>query len=152
MKNEEEIQTLISQVQTMAETAVSDRNISNPDLRRVLKFLTKVVQVVDQAFQDVYATLIEFKFLTAEDINSGRLKDLGKELALLRAHDRYRDAEQICSRLHGLSEQYDQHIEPIVKKLSNPSQWYVLFGLLEEHEGRIIGMVNGAVWELENML
>ena len=152
MKNEEEIQTLISQVQAMAESVVTDRSISSSDLRRVLKFLTKVVQVVDQAFEDVYATLFEFQLLTAEDINSGRLKDLRKELALLHAQDRYRDAEQICSRLHGLSEQYMQHIEPIVEKLGNSGQWNKLFYLLNEREGHIIYMVDQAVRELEQML
>ena len=72
MQKEVEIQTLISDVQDMVEAVVTDRSISNADLRRVLKFLTKVVQVVDQAFEDVYTTLIDFKFLTDKDITSGR--------------------------------------------------------------------------------
>lgn len=152
MKNEEQIQTLISEVQGMVETVVTAQSISSPDLRRVLKFLTKIVQVVDQAFQDVYATLIDFKFLTVEDLSSVRLKELSKELALLRARDRYRDAEQICSKLHALSEQYVEQIYPIVQKVNNPSDWYGLFALLNEHEGRIIRMVNSAVWQLEQML
>lgn len=152
MKKEEGIQTLISDVQDMVETVASDRNISNSDLRRVLKFLTKVVQVVDQAFEDVYTTLIDFKFLTAKDITSGRLNDLRRELVLLHARDRYRDAEQICSRLHGLSEQYEQHIAPIVAHLKTSPKWYLLFDLLDEHEGRIIGMVDGAIMQLDRML
>ncbi len=152
MKNEEEIQSLISQVQGMVETVVTDRSISSSDLRDVLKFLTKVVQVVDQVFADVYEILIDFEFLSDEDIISGRLKDLAKELALLHARDRYREAEQICSKLHGLSEQYHRQIRPIVKQLENPTKWRNLFALLDEHEGRIISMVNETVWELEQML
>src|SRR2546428_5642843 len=101
----DQLQSFTGQIRTMVLVAgtADPTSISSPDLRRVLGFVTEVVQVVDQAFQKVYTTLLEFKYLTAEDIRSGRLIDLSKELELLRAHDHYRKTEQICSRLHELS-------------------------------------------------
>ncbi len=154
MKNrtEEELKGLIEQVQDMIETVATDRSISNPDLRHVLRFLTKVVQIVDQAFQDVYTTLIELKYLTLDDIHSKRLQELREELELLCARDRVRDAEQICSRLHQLSVQYENYIEPIIGHLRDNRRWCEVFYLINECEGWIIQLMQKAIRELEQML
>jgi len=149
---EEELDQLVDQLSDMAETAAHDENISNPDLRRTLRFLSKVIQVVEQAFQDVLSTLIEFKYITAEDLNSGRLQQLAKELDLLQSRSRYRDAEEICSRLHHLGDYYRAEISPITEQLPNNQSWLEVLRLLDEYEGRIIGLVKTSIWELQNLL
>ena len=152
MNEENEFQELVAQFQDMVEKVATDREINNPDLRRVLRFIIKVAQVVDQAFRDIYAVLIEFKYLTVDDVRSGRLQDLKRELELLRARDRFRDAEQICSRLHHLSEQYEDQIHQIILHLEDPGRWHLMFKLLGEYEGWIIDAVNRTIFELESML
>lgn len=149
---EEELDRLVDQLSDMAETAARDENISNPDLRRTLRFLSKVIQVVEQAFQDVLSTLIEFKYITADDLNSGRLNQLAKELDLLQSRSRYRDAEEICSRLHHLGDYYRAEISPITDQLPNNQSWLEVFRLLDEYEGRIIGLVKTSIWELQNLI
>src|SRR5262245_54009031 len=95
-----QLESLTAQVKDMVRTVIADPGIGDPELRRVLRFLTKVVQVVDQSFQDVLALLYEFKYVTVADVQTEKVSDLRKELDLLRARSRYRDAEEICSRLH----------------------------------------------------
>lgn len=152
MSTEQQLQRLNDEVQSIVESISKAPSVSGADLRRVLKFLAKVVQVVDQAFRDVYALLIELKYMTVRDVKSGRVRELLKELDLLKARDRYRDAEQICSRLHSLSEQYESEIKPILQHIGNREDWYQLFMLIDEHEGRIIELVDRTIWEFHNML
>lgn len=149
---EEEFDKLVSQLSDMAETVTHDKNISSFDLRRTLRFLSKVIQVVEQAFQDVLSTMIEFKYVSVNDVNSGKLIQLAKELELLQAHSRYRDAEEICSRLHHLGDYYRSDIEPITDQLSDGGRWLNVFYLLNEYEGRIIMLVKDSIWELQSLL
>lgn len=53
-----ELQELVYQIECMVETVTTDRAIRSADIRRVLSFIVKVVQVADLAFQDVFATLL----------------------------------------------------------------------------------------------
>jgi len=126
--------------------------ISSADLRRVLRFLTKVLEVVDQSFQDVYGLLIDIQFLTPALVGSGRVEQLQVDLQNVFSRSRFRDAEEICSRLHHLGETYQQSIRPIVEPLEASQQWYQVFFLLNEHEGRIIRMIQDAVYELRGIL
>ena len=84
----------------MVGASATNRALSGADLRRVLSFLAKVAQVVDQAFQDVYSVLIELKYLSIRDLYTGRATELRKQLDMIQARSRYRDAEEICSRLY----------------------------------------------------
>ncbi len=149
---EEELDQLVNQLSDMAETVARDENISNFDLRRTLRFLSKVIQVVEQAFQDVLSTLIEFKYITADDLHSGRLKQLAKELELLQSRSRYRDAEEICSRLHHLGDFYRSEIRPITEQLPENELWWGVFQLLDEYEGRIIMLVHHSIGKLQNLI
>jgi hypothetical protein len=147
-----ELDRLTDQLGSMTSAVVADTRITPPDVRAVLRFVNKVVQVVDQAFQDVYAVLIDIQFLQHRDLETGQHVEVRRSLVLLMARSRYRDAEEICSRLHHLAEEYHQKIGPIVAGLTDKQAWSDVFFLLNEYEGRIIMMVERAVYELEEML
>lgn len=151
MPQERDLEQIVHQLEDMLGAAIDDPRLSGNDLRRVLAFLTKVVQVVDQAFQDVFAVLIDFKYLSADDIASGRFMEMRKNLDLLLARSRYRDAEEICSRLHHLRTQYETQIHPLVDRLQGNDRWRQVFWLIEEREGRIIMLVNQTVYELARL-
>lgn len=147
-----EFDRLVDQITDMAEAVAVDQGIDDFDLRRVLRFLSKVIQVVEQAFQDVLTTMIELKYVTYEDLNTNRVRVLAKELDLLESRSRYRDAEEICSRLHHLGDFYTSQIEPIIRTLPRPDRWQEVFYILNEYEGRIIMLVHGSVRQLRRLL
>ncbi|MBL0345735.1 hypothetical protein [Candidatus Villigracilis affinis] len=154
MSSEYELEGLVNEVQSLLATiSGASSGSSSKNIRRILTFLAKVIQVVDQAFRDVYTILIEFKYLGMEDIESGRIYKLQKELDILRARDHYRDAEQICSRLHFLNEQFHSDIEPIIFLTKNRKvqNWSGILRLIEEREGSIIMLVNSTIYELQRM-
>jgi hypothetical protein len=157
MGTEDQIERIVSEVQSFVLDVSKDGRIPGSDFRRILRFLVKVTQVVDQVFRDVYAMLIEIKYLDKHDIDSGRLKEIQVELDLLLSRDRYREAEQVCSRLHFLGDQFQSQIVPILEKSNNlkllkSDEWSGLFGLIEEHEGRVINLVHESVSELQHRL
>jgi hypothetical protein len=142
------LREITNQLGDMAAAAVADQSIDKAELRAVLRFLSKVTQVVEQAFQDVLALMIEFKYVTDEDLQSGRVHELAKDLELLEARSHYRDAEEICSKLHHLEEIYVERIKPITQHLSEDAAWWAVLSLLDEHEGRIILLVHQSVAEM----
>lgn len=71
---------LAQQLLGMAQSASTDTRVASTDLRRILKFLVKVVQVVEQAFADVYAILIEVKYLEPADLGTSRIRGIQKDL------------------------------------------------------------------------
>jgi hypothetical protein len=147
-----ELDHLAYQLGSMTSAVVADVSITPPDVRTVLRFINKVVQVADQAFQDVYAVLIDVQFLQESDLASGQIVEVRRSLALLLSRSRYRDAEEICSRLHHLAEEYAQKIDPIVAGVADRRAWSHVFQLLNEYEGDIIRMVQDAIYELEGLL
>jgi hypothetical protein len=146
------LQPLVVEVEGLTRTVLADPRVQGGDLRRALAFIADVAQVVDTSFQDVLAVLIELKYLTKDDLNSGRLLDIRKQLDQVTARSRYRDAWEICSQLHHLSEQFDQQIAPIVGNLQHQGEWSDIFGLINEYEGAIINRVGQTVSELGEML
>lgn len=152
MSTEQELERVVQQLEDIVSTAASDTNVSDYDLRRVLSFIAKVVHVVDQAFADVYSLLVEFKYLSLDDKESGRLDQLRKELDLIQARSRYRDAEEICSRLHHLRSHYEDQLQGVVTSIGDPNKWREVFWIVEEREGRIIRMVHESVRELSQLV
>ncbi len=148
------IKPLVEQLELMVLSVSADNNIDNAGLRRVLRFVSKVVQVVNQAFQNIYPLLIEIQFLKPEDLNSGKIDDLRKELMLLTSRDYFRDIELICGQLRELSDQYQNHIEPIINNLDVNTQGHFgeVFALLNEHEGYILRLVWDVANELDQLL
>ncbi len=109
-------------------------------------------QVAEQALQDILTVLIDIKYLEPADINSSRINTLQKQIDLLTARSRYRDVEEICSRLHHLSDQYREQIAPLVSDLADAHGWQGMFGLINEHEGRLINIVHQTTFELKERL
>src|SRR5512132_43484 len=122
---------LADDLQYLATTVVKRANLSAPDLGRVLGFVAKVSHVVEQAFQDVLPILIDIKYLIPEDIHLRRIRDLQKEVELLTVRSRYRDVEEICSRLHHLSDQYRTQIAPLVAGIPEADSWRGVFRLID---------------------
>jgi hypothetical protein len=143
---------LVDALSYLANAPIKKPALSSFDLRRLLRFLSKVIQVVEQAFQDVLGLMIEFKYLSETDQQAGKLTQLAKELELLGARSRYRDAEEICSRLHNLTAYYHSEIESVTRNLPNSHEWQHILRLLDEHEGYIIELVNQSVRELQELL
>ncbi len=150
--NEEQLQALSLQILRMAQSATAQPNLPNADLRRVLNFLDKLVQVVDQAFRGLYTILVDIKLLRDADIGSGQIQAIRRDLEMISTRSWYRDAEEICSRLHHLSKNYGENIAPIVQSLDHNEEWSEIFQLMDEHEGHIIGIVQGSVAELKKLL
>ena len=144
--------SLAEELQDFTATVVTNPNLEPPELRRVLAFIAKVSQVAEQALQDILPVLIDIKYLAPADINSPRITDLQKQIDLLTVRSRYRDAEEICSRLHHLSDQYREQIAPLVNTLAGAHEWQGMFGLLNEHEGRLINIVHQTTFELKARL
>lgn len=148
----EELYELVHQIESMVGTVAADTAIADSDMRLVLGFFAKMALVVDQAFSDVLAVLIELKYLTPSGLAGGQATNLRKQLDLVTSRSRYRDAEEICSRLHNLSAHYRDEIGPLVAQLDRPLEWHQVLRLIDEHEGRIIELVRGATGRLGRML
>jgi hypothetical protein len=147
-----EFREVLAQLESVVGEATASAAVSDVQLRRVLSFLTKVAHVVDQAFQDVYTLLIELKHVSVEQYESGYLDNLRKELDLILARSKYRDAEEICSRLFHLRQHFQEHIAPLLANVGQTVRWRQLFWLIEEREGRIIMLVHSAVREINELL
>ena len=153
MRNlEQDFDSLVNDLGSIVENVTADRNINNFDMRRVLRFFSKVILVLEQAYQEVLGTMIDFKYVNESDVESGKLIQLRKDLELLRTRSRYRDAEEICSRLHFLNDQYRTVIRPIINNLDNGTRWGRVFNLLDEQEGRIIMLVDNSIRELQDLI
>ena len=143
---------LADQLHGMAETAVAEQKIADEDLVRILRFIGSVVTVIDQAFDEVLAILIELSYLRPEHLQEPRKSELLADLDRVLERSRYREVEEICSRLHHLSERYEQVIEPKLGGLASAPAWSEVFYLLDEHEGAIIWMIGRRVSGLHHQL
>ncbi len=147
--NSNELHGVVSDIEAVALRAAKDQP---PEISaRVLAFLTKVAHVVDQAYRDVLALLIDLRFIGDDALATGEIQDLRRRVALVLETSRYRDAEEICSRLKSLKETYladlQQYVDPYQR-----NQWTGLFGLIEEREGRIVSMIQSQLYELDRAL
>jgi hypothetical protein len=80
MPNDNQFQALSSQILRMAHSVAAQPNVPSADLRRVLNFLDKLVQVVDQAFRGLYTILVDIKLLDDGDLGSGQIRAIRKDL------------------------------------------------------------------------
>jgi hypothetical protein len=146
------LRNLADTIREVAESAGNNRAIPENDLRTLLLFMGKVCDVVEQAFRDVYAVLIQIRLLDSSAPHSANIRQLHGDLHLLLARDHYRDAEMVCGRLHALRDQFQHHVEPIVDKLQTGDRWRALFWLLDDREGRVITLVQSIVRELDQFI
>lgn len=104
--------------------------------RDMVVFLDRVVEVVEQAFRDVFRICIELKYIR-EDLSVAGITRLRKELDSLRARDKYRDVEFICGRLHVLRKQYhDSGFDEFTRYMG--SDFQQLTYLIDDREGEIV--------------
>src|ERR1043165_4304146 len=94
----EPFNVLANELQDFTIAAVTKAQLNAPDLRRVLRFIVKVSQIAGDAIDDIIGLLIEIKYLTPQDVNPSKIRDLQKQIDLLTMRSRYRDVEEICSR------------------------------------------------------
>lgn len=149
----DQLNALVGEIERVVQTVAHSPEMPDADVRRVLRFLAQVVQVIEQAFQDVLGLLVEVSYLSdAELSDPRRMDELGKSAAMLTARSHYRDAAEICSRLKHLSQSFDQFIRPTVEHLPEFTSWAGVFGLIEHREGRIIALVEQTAREIESLL
>jgi len=145
---------LADQLDDMAASAVADRRIPDTDLVHVLRFIGQVVVLVEQAFDQVFASLIDLSYLKAEDLQEPRRTELLSGMDHVLEKSRYKDVEEICSRLHSLSDLYEQAVRPKLGGLADEPRWGAVMRLLDEHEGEIIDIVRHRVsslrWRLKD--
>ncbi|MDP9696686.1 UNVERIFIED_ORG: hypothetical protein J2X79_004269 [Arthrobacter globiformis] len=146
-----ELDQLADDLIEMTADVVASEQVASPDLRTVLRFINNIVQIVDEAFQDVYSVLVDLSLLKYSDMNSQHIASMQSSVERLTSRSRYRDAKEICSRLHYLSEDFESTIGPIIDGTSSRDRWQQVFYLLEEHEGRIIRLVEFTVSQLRNL-
>jgi len=139
---------LASQIRGMTQAAVADQRIGDQDLVPILEFISSVVLVVEQAFTSVYTQLIELSYARPEDLLEPRRTQILKSLDSVLERSRYRDVEEICSRLHHLSEHYSAVIRPKLGHLATESEWAEVFALLNEYEGRIMLLVRSRLRDI----
>lgn len=142
---EPELRDLVADIEEVA--ADSARRLPPDGLAQVLAFLTKVSHVLEQAYRDVLPVLLEIKYAPLGQLDRSSLDRMRQQLELLAAQSRYRDAEEICSRLSALRTVYEQNLRQLIDP-SRTDEWSGLFGLIEEREGRIIMLVRRQMHDL----
>jgi hypothetical protein len=153
MSSQQDLRRVISDINCMVHAAASSGSrLEDSVLRRTLAFLSQVILVVEQAFQDVLTLLVDIEFLDESTLRPNDLLELRKRVEMLVARSHYRDAAEICSRLKHLRGNYDSFIRKAVEKLPEFSSWQGLLGLIEEREGRIIQLVERTAGDLAQLL
>lgn len=130
--------------------ASKEGQLSPKDLESTLSFISKVVEVVSQAFEDLQRLLISIINLEPQEL----LKEKRTFVAIIsdyKVRSRWSKGEQLCARLKSLSEQYER-IEPVCSQLQNKEEWNEIYWLIQEHEGRIVRMMEHLVSNLESDL
>jgi hypothetical protein len=151
-QNQNDLNLLAQHILQMTQAATTDAHVADRDLRQVLRFIVNLVQVVDQAFQNVCLTLIDIELLKPEDLGTQTIKQIERDVKLVTTHSWYRESSEICSRLHHLAQFYNEQVEPVVNKLAQPQAWQEVFKLIDQYEGRIIGMVRNTLDEISRLL
>ncbi|MFA5203189.1 MAG: hypothetical protein WC708_02195 [Lentisphaeria bacterium] len=152
MERDTELTQLVHDLTGMVVTTAGENRLGDAEVRRVLAFVSQVIQVVEQAFQDVLTLMLDIQYLDQSELGAGRLIELRKRVELLTARSYYRDAAEICSRLKHLRENFDEFIKPSVRGLSGFNEWRGVFGLIEEREGRIVMLMQHTAHEISQLL
>lgn len=143
---------LVDEIDSFVESAAVSPQLNEPDVRVILRFVSQVITVVEQSFQDVLSVLIEIKLLRPADLQSGHVDELRRSVAMLTARSRFRDALEVCSKLKHLGAHYHEFIRPIVDRMNTGTQWWGLLNLINEHEGAVIRLIEESAMEMDEML
>jgi hypothetical protein len=147
-------QDLINQLKMMTQAVIDSANIDVTDSRKVLRFISKLTQVINQAFNNIYPILIEVSLLRDSDLGSDKIQELRREVKLLTSRDYYRDVQLICGQLNEIHAQYRESIEPIINNFTpnQKNEFREVFYLIDQHEGYLIGIVNNMTYDLDRQL
>ena len=147
--NTNDLQSVIRELVGVIDTSSNDVLLNAEGQRAVLRFVARVVHVVEQALQDVYGLAVEVKHIQPGD--KAEVARLGRELDLVltRSHAK---SEGICSRLHSLREIFEQDVGLLLRCSPGDPRWHELFWLLDDREGRVIQLVESLVRELTTAL
>jgi Effector-associated domain 11 len=145
---------LINQLKLMTQAVIDSANIDVTDSRKVLRFISKLTQVINQAFNNIYPILIEVSLLRDSDLGSDKIQELRREVKLLTSRDYYRDVQLICGQLNELQGQYRDNIEPIINNFTanQKNEFKEVFYLIDQHEGYLIRIVNDMTYEIDQKL
>lgn len=144
-----DLQQIIGDIEGIARDAA--QQLPPRELAAMLSFLTKVTQVLEQAYRDVIPILIEVKYMDERTLHGPDLTDLLKKIDLVMSISHYREAEEICSRLKTLRNTYETELAQYI----NPDdrfKWSGLLGLIEEREGRIVILIQSNLYRLQSSL
>jgi Effector-associated domain 11 len=145
---------LINQLKLMTQAVIDSANIDITDSRKVLRFISKLTQVINQAFNNIFPILIEVSLLRESDLGSDKIQELRREVKLLTSRDYYRDVQLICGQLNELQGQYRDNIEPIINNFTDiqKNEFKEVFYLIDQHEGYLIRIVNDMTYEIDQKL
>lgn len=75
----EGLASLVTAIDDVVEGAAAARSLPDVDVRRLLRFISQVIQVVEQAFQDVLGVLTDVSYLEPSDLRDHRrMTEFGK--------------------------------------------------------------------------
>ena len=112
-------------------------NIPNRVKRDMVVFIDRVVEVVEQAYREVFRLAVEIKFIPDEDLTSKGVAGYQQEAERLRERDRYRDVEFICGRLHVLRRQFhEEGFDQLTQGFDH--SFHRLLDLIDDREGELI--------------
>jgi Effector-associated domain 11 len=145
---------LINQLKLMTQAVIDSANIDVTDSRKVLRFISKLTQVINQAFNNIFPILIEVSLLRDSDLGSDKIQELRREVKLLTSRDYYRDVQLICGQLNELQAQYRDNIEPIINNFTavQKNEFREVFYLIDQHEGYLIRIVNNMTFDIDRQL
>jgi hypothetical protein len=149
----DDLQSVVGDLDRLVGAVSLERGLKERYVLRILGILSQVIQVVEQAFQDVQSLLVDMSLLRPEEIDDADvIRELQQRTQLLTARSYYRDAAEICSKLKYLGDTFNETILPRVRHLPNVASWGGVFGLIEHREGRVITMVERIARELSSQL
>lgn len=150
----ESINPLVEQMVRMMAMASNNPAVSNDELSQLLRFISKVEQVVSQSFKNIYSLLLKLKYLDVADLNGPKIDDLRQELDYLVSPQYFHDVQLICGQLRVLSDQYRDQISPVIemKMTENRDQFREMFHMLDQYEGYLIGIFRNMTGRMATQL
>lgn len=112
-------------------------DIPNRTKRDMVVFIDRVVEVVEQAYREVFRLAVELKYIGNDELTSEGVANYQREAERLQERDRYRDVQFICGRLHVLRTQFhEEGFDRLTGGFDRSFQQ--LINLIDDREGELI--------------
>jgi hypothetical protein len=129
--------TIAEQLTALLNQVEQADNVPNQTKRDMVIFIDRVVEVVEQAYRDVFRLAVELKFIPNHELTKEGIAKYQRDAERLRERDKYRDVEFICGRLHVLRRQF--HEEGFDKLTAGFERSFrELIYLIDDREGELI--------------